>query len=290
MKIAAFGEVLWDVIDGEYHLGGAALNFAAHAVQCGLPSSIISAVGNDFLGKKAIEKIESIYVSIEFLQISDKKTGTVEVMLNNGQPNYVIQNHVAYDNVLTDEIDFDLLKTYDCFYFGTLAQRNPISRACLKRILNQCDFDLVFLDVNLRQSFYSKQILIFSLNECNILKLNDEEVSILSQLLFDKSIGLEKFSTELLKQFPNISILIITKGAKGCMVYEDNKFIYIDSKPVNVADTIGAGDSFSAAFCAHYLKFNNAKAAANVANKIGGFVASQKGAIPYYNIEKFLRD
>lgn len=288
MKIAAFGEVLWDNVEGEYHLGGAPLNFTAHAVQCGLPAAIISAYGADELGEKAKVEIEALKVDTAFLQVSDKDTGTVQVTLHNGQPEYNITKEVAYDYILTHKIDFELLNQYDSFYFGTLAQRNPVSQACLKMIFERCSFEMVFLDVNLRQSFYTLKILFDSIKQCTVLKLNDDEVAVLSELLFECHLSLETFSKKLIDQFSNIKTLIITKGAKGCLVYESKEFIHISSTPVEVADTIGAGDSFSAAFCAFYLRTNDVKAAAKLANKIGGFVASQHGAIPIYNIQKFL--
>ncbi|MDC1352864.1 PfkB family carbohydrate kinase, partial [Flavobacteriales bacterium] len=153
MKILAFGEVLWDVVENNYHLGGAPLNFAAHAIKCGVSSAIISAVGKDELGNKCIKEIEKIGVETSFIQnILHKNTGTVQVEIKNGQPYYEIINDVAFDHINSEFIDFESIKSFDCFYFGTLAQRNPVSQSCLKIILDDCDFKHVFFDANLRQS------------------------------------------------------------------------------------------------------------------------------------------
>lgn len=288
MKIAAFGEILWDVVEGNYHLGGAPFNFAAHAVQCGLNSAIISALGTDGLGNKAKAEIHQLKVNDAFVQQSEKETGTVKVTLHNGQPEYNITKEVAYDYILTHKIDFELLNQYDSFYFGTLAQRNPVSQACLKMIFERCSFEMVFLDVNLRQSFYSMTTIEFSIEHCTILKLNDEEVATISEMLFSESYDLEDFANQLLKRFLNLETIIITRGDKGCLICHNKEMVYLESKPIQVADTIGAGDSFSAAFCAFYLRSNDVIAAATFANKIGGYVASKNGAIPRYNSQHFL--
>jgi fructokinase len=285
MKILAFGEVLWDVVENNYHLGGAPLNFAAHAIKCGVSSAIISAVGKDELGNKCIKEIEKIGVETSFIQnILHKNTGTVQVEIKNGQPYYEIINDVAFDHINSEFIDFESIKSFDCFYFGTLAQRNPVSQSCLKIILYDCDFKHVFFDANLRQSYYSKSMLDFSLKKCSILKLNDEEVEILSDLLFYKKMNFKDFINELINKYPSISVVIITKGADGCLVYKDKIFTDVASQPITVKDTIGAGDSFSAAFCSSYFKNNDVIEAATFANKIGGIVASMSGAIPQYSL------
>lgn len=290
MKIAAFGEILWDIVEGNFHLGGAPLNFAAHAVQCGLNSAIISALGADELGQIAKAEIHQLKVNDAFIQQSEKETGTVLVTLHNGQPEYNITKDVAYDYILPDKIDFELLNHYDSFYFGTLAQRSPVSRTCLKMILERCSFEMVFLDVNLRQSFYSFETIEFSIERCTILKLNNEEVATISVMLFSKSYALEDFASQLWKRFVNLETIIITRGDKGCLICHNNEMVYLASKPIKIADTIGAGDSFSAAFCAFYLRSNDAIASATFANQIGGFVASQNGAIPKYNFQQFAKN
>lgn len=285
MKIAAFGEILWDIIGEKTSLGGAPLNFAAHAVKCGLPSAIISAFGEDELGKTAKDSIQNLGLDNRFLQLSVKETGTVQVKLKDGQPSYDIKEDVAYDYILSENLNFNLLKEFDCFYYGTLAQRNSASRNCLRQILEKSHFTTIFLDVNLRQSYYNQEILDYSFANCTILKLNDEEVVSLSNLIFQKDLNENEFAEKLVSKNQNISILILTKGADGCSIYHNKEWIHVPSQAVVVQDTIGAGDSFSAAFCVHYLKNKDVEAAAIFANKVGGFVASQQGAIPPYNAD-----
>lgn len=288
MKIAAFGEVLWDRVEGQFLIGGAPFNFAAHAVQCGVEASIVSALGEDDLGEKALKEVIRLKVDSRFIQFNKKPTGIVKVLLNNGQPSYEIVKNVAYDFISSQALNIPELNTFEHFYFGTLSQRNSVNRATLKDILSNCQFETTFLDVNLRQNFYSKEILDFSIGSCSILKLNDEEVQTLSKLLFHKILEPKEFCIKLLNNYPNIKTIIITLGGKGCLVNDQGEYIRIHSKPIQVKDTIGAGDSFSAAFLSHYIKNKNVELAAEFANRIGGFVASKKGAIPIYKSAAFL--
>lgn len=288
MKVAAFGELLWDVVEGQNLIGGAPFNFAAHAVQCGIGAAIVSALGKDNLGERALKEVKRLNVESQFLQFADKPTGTVNVTLKKGQPSYQIIEKVAYDFIDSLALDIGALKTYDHFYFGSLSQRNVVSRASLKHIIDQCQFGTIFLDVNLRQNYYSVETLDFSLRRCTILKLNEDEVKILSKLLFFKLLKPKAFSTTILEYFPNIQSIIVTLGGKGCLVYNQSEFVRIHSQPIQVEDTIGAGDSFSAAFLSHYVQNKNVKQAAQFANRIGGFVASSKGAIPSYHFSDFL--
>lgn len=283
MKIAAFGEVLWDVVDKEYHLGGAPLNFAVHAARCGLSSAIISACGNDDLGELAKHKLTSLGINLELLQESFKPTGTVEVTLNNGSPEYNITEEVAYDYINADVIDFEKLKTCNCFYFGTLAQRSSVSRQCLETIFDRLSFELVFCDVNLRQSFYNPFILNFSLSHCTILKVNMEEIHPIAQLFAFPYDEIKAFAQAVSIRFPNIDIIIITKGADGCALWHSGELSEFATESIKVKDTIGAGDSFSAAFCAALLRTNDLRKAIKLANTVGAFVASEKGAIPDYS-------
>ncbi|MEN8811430.1 MAG: carbohydrate kinase [Flavobacteriales bacterium] len=285
MKIIAFGEVLWDVIDGNYHLGGAPLNFASHSFKNGISSGILSAYGNDELGRKSLEAIKKLNVDTDLLQVvKNNPTGVVNVEVTNGQPSYFIKSEVAYDYINFNQIDINKISEYKALYFGTLAQRSIVSRDCLRQILSQFNFEFIFCDINLRQNFYSHEVLDFSFNNCTILKLNDEEADIVSDLIFGKKLSLELLSEALSEKYSNISVIIITKGAEGCLVFEKCKFVSVPSQPIVVKDTIGAGDSFSAAFCSVYFKSKDVKLAATFANKVAGFVASKSGAIPDYEL------
>jgi fructokinase len=282
-RILAFGEILWDIIEGEAHLGGAPLNFAAHVHQCGLSSGIVSCLGNDDLGNRAMKEVERLGVKTDLILRRNKKTGTVKVEINEGQPDYEIFKQVAYDFIDLGRLDHKSIRAYNIFYFGTLAQRSDCSRESLYDILDQHSFDQIFYDVNLRKDSYTKEIIEKSLSRCSIFKSSDEEVTILSQMLFGDNLSFRDFAENVSNHYPNIKIVIITAGGKGSYVYQGGVLIEVPSDPIEVKDTVGAGDSFSAAFLTTFLRSNDAVKSVTIANHVGGFVASHHGAIPTYS-------
>ena len=290
MKVLAFGEILFDVIEGKPFLGGAPLNFAAHLARFGVDSYICSRIGEDELGEKAIGQIQKLGVNTFLVQKDNiHPTGTVEVKLNNGQPDYTILEEVAYDFIEPVERGKVINVGFDVLYYGTLAQRNEQSRGALAKLISENEFKDIFYDVNLRKGYYSKEILLNSLKNCSILKLNDEEVGVLGEIFFQEIIGMEAFATRVAKDF-GIQTIIITAGAKGCMIYADGEMNFVKGYPAEVVDTVGAGDSFSAAFLYQYLKHKDAVMAADIANQLGAYVASSRGPIPEYSsgIKKIL--
>lgn len=286
MKALSFGEILFDIIEGEAYLGGAPLNFAAHLARCGVDSYILSRLGEDELGELALSKTKALGVQSKLIQYDPRHpTGTVEVVLDKGQPDYTIQENVAWDFIesaeaekLMEELEFDV------FYFGTLAQRHPTSREALKSLLHHTHIKEVFYDVNLRKGFYSKEILENSVGHCTILKLNDEEVEVLSDLLLKRDFKPEDFTLAVANEY-GVGTIVITAGAVGCYVYDAGEFMFVKGYPAQVKDTVGAGDAFSAAFVYHYLQTKNARVSAEVANHLGAFVASCRGPIPEYSEE-----
>lgn len=286
MKVLSFGEILWDIIEGKAHLGGAPLNFAAHAAQCGADSYMISRLGEDENGKKAFDQVGSLKVSPELIQFDkDRPTGTVDVYLEEGQPSYTIHSQVAYDFIATPEFSSVFDNTdFDIFYFGTLAQRERTSRETLHQILTAKQFKSRFYDVNFRKDCYSKNTVMPSLENSDILKLNDEEVRIISEYLDHKYQGIEEFVKACYNLFGH-KVIIITAGDKGCYVYTEEKLHEVPARKVVVADAVGAGDSFSGSFMYMYHKTGDPLKAAYVGNQVGGYVASQHGAIPAYSDE-----
>jgi fructokinase len=287
MKVLAFGEILWDIIEGVEHLGGAPFNFAVHSARCGNESYIISRLGGDFLGMRAFNQCNAHGVHVDFIQWDDNyPTGTVEVTLENGQPNYVIHDNVAYDFIEMDGALQSLKNiAFDFFYFGSLAQRNELSAATLHAILSQHKFLNVFYDVNLRKSGDSESIIRNSLQACTIFKLNADELSIISELFVGEGLPKDKFCDMITKLFPNIKIIIITAAEKGCFVFEKGNFVCVKGVPISVSDAVGAGDAFSAAFIHKFVRTGNAIYAAEIANHVGAYVASQRGALPEYSAE-----
>jgi fructokinase len=284
MKVLSFGEILWDIIDGKKHLGGAPLNFAAHVVQCGGYAGMVSAVGEDELGRKAIEKVVSLNVDTNLVQrIEHKATGTVIVSTKNGQPDYEIITDVAYDFIDLTAFRHEEILKYNVFYFGSLIQRNVQSRTALFHILDNYDFDFIFYDINMRKDCYSKSHIEKSLGYCTILKMNDEEVDELGPLLFQKEYSFAELSLKLKKRYPQINIMIMTAGAKGSHIFENGKFLFVESQPVQVKNAVGAGDAFGAAFLTSYYKSKNSIQSGAFANSIGGFVATSSEPIPSYS-------
>ncbi|ALJ01454.1 carbohydrate kinase family protein [Rufibacter tibetensis] len=286
MKILSFGEILFDIIEGDPYLGGAPLNFAAHSAQCGSEAYIFSAVGKDDLGQLALDKIEALGVQTTLIQQEeDHPTGTVQVVLDNGQPDYTIVQDVAYDFIQFPENAEDIWAiAYDVLYFGTLAQRSETSKETLRQLTEQQTFQHIFYDVNLRKESYTEEIIRASLPLCTILKLNEEEVTVLSGMLYGQELEPQAFAEKITEEY-GTQVILITAGAKGCYVYEQGQLSFSPAEPVTVADAIGAGDAFSAAFVFKYLNGETAAHAATMANKLGGYVASQRGPIPAYSKE-----
>jgi len=285
MRVLSYGEILWDIIDGKHYLGGAPFNFAAHFARWGAESYMISRLGNDDLGERALNDMKKLNVQTEFLQFDSRyPTGTVEVSLENGQPSYHIKQHVAYDYIDLDELFQDGIddEIFDVFGFGTLAQRNTTSRDSLMGLLDEVEFKHVFFDVNLRQNFYSLPIIKDSLAFSNILKLNDEEVTVIGELIYGEKLKLEEFCQKIFADYHQ-KIIIITAGGEGCYIYYKSQLHQVPGEKINVVDTVGAGDSFSAAFLASYFRKGNPVLAASIANQVGAFVASSQGPIPKYS-------
>ncbi|WP_258105685.1 carbohydrate kinase [Marinoscillum sp. MHG1-6] len=285
MKVLVFGEILWDIIEGVPHLGGAPLNFAAHVAQCGYDSAIVSCLGKDNLGDDALRMVQYLNVDVRLVQRSDIRTGFVPVTLCNGQPDYEIIENVAYDYIDGEKLDHTLIGDYDTFYFGSLIQRSEVSASALQQILDRHRFKQVFYDVNLRKNSFNKDIVVHSLGHCNLLKVNDEEVGVLSKLLFDRDLDFDAFCEKVIGLWKQIEAVVITAGGDGSLVYWNGQLEKVPTSPIEVIDTVGAGDSFSAAFLCIYNKTGDPVYAAQIANKVGAFVASSNGPIPRYSPE-----
>ncbi len=285
MKILVYGEILWDIIEGEEHLGGAPLNFAAHVKKNGFESGIISALGKDDRGERAFEQIKILGVDISMVQRNDHPTGYVPVTLKDGQPDYEIMSGVAYDFIQYRDFPESHLRTYDAFYFGSLVQRNQVSVEALEYLLEHFNFREIFYDVNFRKDCYNKVIINNSLSHCTILKVNDEEVEEIGRIKYSKELDLTNFCEVITHDYPQIHTIIITAGSKGCYIFHKEIINLVPTEPVNVVDAVGAGDSFSAAFICALSRTGDTVRSAEIANKVGGYVASQPGPIPEYSAE-----
>jgi fructokinase len=276
------GEALWDVLPEGKKIGGAPANFAYHVSQFGLDSCVISAIGSDNLGREILENFTSkgLHYLIDEVPYP---TGTVRVELDPaGIPQYDIKENVAWDNIpYTPQLEAVAEQTR-AVCFGSLAQRNVVSRETINRFLNAMprrDDSLVVFDVNLRQGFYTKEILCNSMSRCNILKINDEELITLSRMFGYPGIDLQDKCWILLGKY-NLKMLILTCGVNGSYVFTPGNVSFRPTPVVEVADTVGAGDSFTAAFIASILKGKSVDEAHRKAVEVSAYVCTRKGAMP----------
>lgn len=280
--VVGMGEALWDVLPEGKKIGGAPANFAYHVSQFGLPSCVVSAIGEDALGKEIIENFTSKGLDQLIAEVP-YPTGTVQVEIDQtGIPLYDIKENVAWDNIpYTEHLDA-LAKRTKAVCFGSLAQRNVVSRETINHFLDTMpkdDDSLIVFDVNLRQGFYNKEILCKSMQNCNILKINDEELITVSRMFGYPGIDLQDKCWILLGKY-NLKMLILTCGINGSYVFTPGNVSFQPTPKVEVADTVGAGDSFTAAFIASILKGKSVTEAHTIAVKTSAFVCTQKGAMP----------
>jgi len=276
------GEALWDVLPEGKKIGGAPANFAYHVSQFGLPGYVVSAVGDDALGKEIVENFTSKGLNQLIAEVP-YPTGTVQVEIDQaGIPQYDIKENVAWDNIpYTDSLEA-LAKRTKAVCFGSLAQRNVVSRETINRFLDampQTDDSLVVFDVNLRQGFYNKEILCNSMSRCNILKINDEELVTVSRMFGYPGIDLQDKCWILLGKY-NLKMLILTCGINGSYVFTPGNVSFQPTPKVEVADTVGAGDSFTAAFISSILKGRSVQEAHSRAVQTSAYVCTRKGAMP----------
>lgn len=280
--IVGMGEALWDVLPEGKKIGGAPANFAYHVSQFGLNSCVVSAVGEDKLGKEILDNFDEKQLTYQIEQVP-YPTGTVQVELDEaGVPCYDIKEGVAWDNIpFTPELE-DLARRTRAVCFGSLAQRSIVSRETINSFLDtmpEGEDQWKIFDINLRQGFYTKEILCVSMRKCNILKINDEELITLSRMFGWPGIDLEDKCWILLAKF-NLRMLILTCGVNGSYVFTPGEISFVETPKVEVADTVGAGDSFTAAFVAAILKGKSVADAHHLAVKVSAYVCTCNGAMP----------
>ena len=276
--IVGIGEILWDMLPSGKALGGAPANFAYHAGRLGEEGWAVSAVGDDALGREILELVASKGLH-SMIAVTDKPTGTVQVELDDrGVPAYNIMEDVAWDNIpFTPEME-ELAKRADAVCFGSLIQRMN-SRPSVMRFIRAMRPDaLKVFDINLRQHYYSCEVIVESLMLADILKINDEEIRIVAGML-----GLSDDAVtacrELIGSF-GLRLVILTKGPEGSEVITADKVIPQGVDDVEIVDTVGAGDSFTAAFTVAYLRGDTLAEAQRLASATASYVCSRKGAMP----------
>ena len=280
--VVGMGEALWDMLPEGKKIGGAPANFAYHVSQFGLDSRVVSAVGEDELGAEILKNFREKKLNC-MIETVPYPTGTVQVELDiNGVPCYDIREGVAWDNIPFTPALEGLARQTRAVCFGSLAQRSVVSRETINRFLDAMpdgEGQYKIFDINLRQGFYTKEILCNSMRKCNILKINDEELVTVSRMFGYPGIDLQDKCWILLAKY-NLRMLILTCGVNGSYVFTPGEISFVETPKVEVADTVGAGDSFTAAFVASILKGKPVPEAHKIAVATSAFVCTQNGAMP----------
>lgn len=298
--VVGIGEVLWDVLPEGRRIGGAPANFAYHVSQQGLDGLVASAIGNDDLGREIADDFEGRRLTC-CLPCVDYDTGTVEVVLDEaGVPRYDIRENVAWDNIPWTEELRGIARQTRAVCFGTLAQRSDVSRLTIRRFLEAMPDTMpdettgepkptwkVF-DINLRQDFYTRERLEESMRACHVMKINDEELMVVVRLfglpaLHDEDFASAEVLSPVVRELMGcyaLQMLILTCGTKGSYVFSPDGVSFRPTPEVRVADTVGAGDSFTATFLAAVLKGQTVSEAHRRAVSVSAFVCTQPGAMP----------
>ena len=280
--VVGLGEALWDVLPEGKKLGGAPANFAYHAGQfLGQDNTIaVSALGEDKLAEETIESLKAHGLTFLMPRVP-YPTGTVQVTLDEqGIPSYDIKENVAWDNIPFDSEVQAIARQCRAVCFGSLAQRNVVSRETIQRFLDHTPADCMkIFDINLRQNFYSKEVIQESLRRCNVLKINDEELVIIGRMFGYPGLDIEN-KCWLIRGKYNLDMLVLTCGTNGSYVFTPGQMSFQETPKVEVADTVGAGDSFTGSFCAAILSGMPVTEAHRRAVEVSAYVCTQNGAMP----------
>lgn len=289
--IVSVGEILWDVFPNAEHLGGAAFNFAAHAVRLGHQVWFVSAVGDDERGRSALDAARRLGVSTRYVGvISGCATGTVTVTLDPaGQPAFVIHRPAAYDQAALTTADLEELSRNapDWIYYGTLFPLHPNGKRLVLTLIEALPGARRFYDVNLRKDSYTPELVSELLARASVVKLNDSEAEALAALLDLPAKSPEQFCRTLSRRYA-LEAVCVTQGADGCSLLAGEEFVRAPGYPVPVADTVGAGDAFSAALVHGLSAKWDAGRIADFANRVGALVASRPGGTPLWTLGEAL--
>ncbi|KPL10560.1 hypothetical protein AMJ85_05520 [candidate division BRC1 bacterium SM23_51] len=287
-RIVALGEILWDIFGERKHLGGAPLNFAFHASQFGHDAAIVSRVGDDPLGREILAAVEQMHLSPDYIQVDPQKpTGTVNVSVNLfGEASFDIVEDVAWDYIEVSKANEALVRSADVLCFGTLAQRREVSRASIRQLLAAAQSEprdaLIVCDLNLRQMFYSPEIIRQSLEFCRVLRVKEEALTTVKGLFGRNGASDREFALELMDTF-GILLVCVTHSARGCTLHTPDAKVRSPGLVVDVVDTVGAGRAFTAAMVTKLLEGAPLAEVGRYANLAGAYVATQPGATPRFS-------
>ncbi len=284
-KIVCYGEVLWDMLPTGKKLGGAPLNMALRFQSLGNQAKVISAIGNDAIGKEIIEEMKVCSANLDHIQVS-KNFGTSMVLVHldgNGSASYEIKKPCAWDDIELTDKDIEAVKSSDAFIYGSLSARSSTSCKTLFGLLNKAKFNV--FDVNLRPPHYTQENLEILMGHADFIKFNDDEILEICTNMGHNSRSLEE-SIKFIAQSTNTARVCVTLGQDGAVLYLQNNFYYNKGYKVTVADTVGAGDSFLATITDKLLNGASPSKAIDYACAIGAIVASRSGANPVVTIEE----
>ncbi len=278
--VVGLGEALWDVLPEGKKLGGAPANFAFHAGQFGLDAIAVSALGEDRLAEETVQQLEEKHLDYCMPRVP-YPTGTVQVTLDDdGVPTYDIRENVAWDNIPYTLDVMHVARNTRAVCWGSLAQRNVVSRNTIYRFLDDTPAGCMkIFDINLRQNFYTKEVISESLRRCNVLKINDEELVTIGRLFGYAGLDIENKCWLILGKY-DLDMLVLTCGVNGSYVFARGTMSYQQTPHVEVADTVGAGDSFTGTFCAAILAGHSVAEAHKMAVEVSAYVCTQNGAMP----------
>lgn len=279
MRLASLGEILWDLIGGQELLGGATFNFSVQLSRLGHDVSFISAVGDDDRGRRALKAAARLGLSTKFIRtVKDAPTGTVSVVVDaHGQPSYALHRPAAYDFAALPEEPIDP----EWLYYGTLHFMEPRIYA-----LRHCYPDARrFYDINLRKDSYTAPLVTELLQLADVVKLNDEELAHVQQMIGTSHAATESFCRDCASRF-RWEAVCVTRGERGCAILKGDEYVEVPGVPVKVADTVGAGDAFAAAFLHGLDQDWPAEKIGAFANRLGALVASRPGGVPEWSREE----
>jgi fructokinase len=280
-RVFGIGEILWDLLPTGRQLGGAPANFTFHAQCLGTHASLISCIGSDFLGEQVLQAFKQKHLCSELIQIDERKsTGTVDVTFSSpGVPEYIIHEDVAWDYLRVTEQALSAISKADAICFGSLSQRNAVSSIAICSLLSAAPKEAVrVLDINLRQRFYTRELLEKSLHLANVLKLNNDELDVLAGLFHLDGVLEQRIAS--LAETYNLHTIALTRGADGSVLYHKGHWSIEAPRKVNAVDTIGAGDAFTAALIVGLLHELDAEIAHGLAADVAAHVCSQAGGMP----------
>jgi fructokinase len=280
-KVLGIGEALWDLLPSGPQLGGAPANFSCHARALGADAAVITRVGADHYGLAIAELFRKMQIAGGLLQVDDAApTGTVPVtLLANGIPNFVIQENVAWDKLTATPEALNAVRGADAICFGSLAQRTEYGRASIQRLVAAAPASCIrVFDVNLRQHFFSREVIERSLQLANVMKLNEGELKVLAQM-FSLGGSVSQQIEHLAKHF-SLRVVALTRGPLGSLLFEGGEWSDCPSAPVEVIDTIGAGDAFTAALVMGLLRKMELGRINLLADEVARYVCACAGATP----------